>query len=256
LIKVLARVGLVAKGVSYAIVGVLALELALGQGGKATSRTGALATVAQSAFGKALLILLACGFAAYALWRLAEAVLDEGDDGNDAGGLAKRAGALARAALYVGLTYTTLKIVASSGAHRSQNAETHHATAVVLSWPAGTWLVALGGLLIAGVGLFNGYRAVTRSFEERWKRTDPTARRWGARIGVAGLLSRMVVFGLIGVFLVKAALDYNPKDAVGLDGALQRLASRPYGDVLLGIVAVGLVAYGVFCLVDARFRQI
>jgi hypothetical protein len=256
LIKVLARVGLVAKGVSYAIVGILALELALGQGGKATSRGGALATLAKSGFGKVLLVLLACGFAAYALWRLAQAVLDEDDDGNDAGGLAKRAGAFARAALYIGLTYTTLKVLANSGAHRSQNQETHHATAVILSWPAGTWLVALAGLVVAGVGLFNGYRAVTQSFEDRWKSKDPTMRRWGARIGVAGLLARMVVFVLIGGFLVKAAVDYNPKDAVGLDGALQRLAAQSYGDVLLGIVAAGLIAYGVFCLVDARYRQV
>jgi hypothetical protein len=256
LIKFLARVGLVAKGVSYAIVGVLALELAFGHGGKATSRTGALATLARSGFGKVLLGLLACGFAAYALWRLAEAFFDEGGDGDDAGGIAKRIGAFARAALYVGLTYTTLEILSNSGSHGSQNAKTHHATAVVLSWPAGTWLVALGGLVIAAAGVFNAYRAVTRSFEKRWKGKDPEARRWGARIGVVGLLSRFVVFGLIGVFLVKAALDYNPKDAVGLDGALQRLASHPYGHVLLGIVAVGLVAYGVFCFVDARYRQV
>jgi hypothetical protein len=76
------------------------------------------------------------------------------------------------------------------------------------------------------------------------------------RIGIVGLLARMVVFGLIGVFLVKAALDYDPRDAVGLDGALQRLAAQTYGDVLLGIVAAGLVAYGAFCLVDARFRRV
>jgi hypothetical protein len=149
-----------------------------------------------------------------------------------------------------------LKIVANSGAHKSQNAEAHHATAVVLSWPAGTWIVVLGGLIVGGVGLFNGYRAVTRSFEKRWKSKEREARRWGARIGVAGLLARMVVFVLIGIFLVKAALDYRPKDAVGLDGALQRLAAQSYGDVLLGIVAAGLVAYGVFCFVDARYRQV
>ena len=256
MIELLARVGLVAKGVSYGVVGVLALELALGQGGKATSRTGALATLAQSGLGKVLLVVLAAGFAAYALWRFAEAVLDEDGDGNDADGLAKRAAAFARGALYAGLTYSTLRVLATSGAHKSQNREAHHATAVVLSWPAGTWLVGLGGLVVVGAGLFNGYRAVTRSFEKRWKPSSPEARRWGARIGVFGLAARMVVFGLIGAFLVKAARDYDPKKAVGLDGALQRLASHSYGDILLGVVALGLVAYAVFCLVDARFRRI
>jgi hypothetical protein len=252
LIAALARVGLVAKGVSYGIVGLLALELALGRGGKATSRTGALATLARSGFGKALLILLACGFGAYALWRLAEAIVSDEDD---ASGLATRAGALARGAVYAGLTYETLKLLGGSG-HSSQNAKAHHATAEVLSWPAGRWIVSLAGLGVAAVGLFNGYRAVTRSFEEHWRRPSAAARRWGARIGIAGLLSRMVVFVLIGIFLVKAAVDYNPKDAVGLDGALQRLATHAYGHVLLGIVALGLVAYGLFCIVDARFRQV
>jgi hypothetical protein len=256
LIELLGRVGLVAKGVSYGVVGLLALELALGHGGKATSRTGALATLARGGFGKVLLVLLAAGFAAYALWRFAQAIFDEDDEGNDAGGLAKRVGAFARGALYAGLTYTTLHVLAESGSQESQNEKTHHATAEVLSWPAGTWLVGLAGLVMLGVGLFNGYRAVTRSFEERWKRRNPDTRRWGARIGVVGLTARMVVFGLIGIFLVKAALDYDPKAAVGLDGALQRLANQSYGHVLLGTVAVGLVAYGVFCFVDARFRRI
>lgn len=245
-----------AKGLSYGIVGVLALELAFGQGGKATSRTGALATLAQSGFGKVLLVLLAGGFAAYALWRFAEAIFDEDGDGKDAGGLAKRAGAFARGALYAGLTYTTLRVLAGSGSHGSQNQKTHHATAVVLSWPGGTWLVGAAGLVVIGVGLFNGYRAVTRSFEKRWRGGDADVRRWGGRIGVVGLMARMVVFALIGSFLVKAALDYNPKDAVGLDGALQRLASHPYGHVLLGVAAFGLVAYAVFCVADARFRRI
>lgn len=256
MIAFLGRTGLVAKGVSYGAVGVLALELALGRGGKATSRTGALASLAQSGLGKALLVLLAGGFAAYALWRFAEAIFDEDDDGDDAGGIAKRAGAFARGALYAGLTYTTLRVLAGSGSQGSQNQKTHKATAVVLSWPAGTWLVALAGLVVAGVGLFNGYRAATRSFEQRWKETSAGTRRWGGRIGVVGLLARMVVFGLIGLFLVKAALDYSPRDAVGLDGALQRLASQSYGHILLGIVALGLAAYGVFCFVDARLRRI
>jgi hypothetical protein len=256
LISALARVGLVAKGVSYGIVGLLALALALGQGGKATSRSGALATLARTGYGKVLLVLLACGFAAYALWRLAEAIFDSDDEGDDAGALAKRAGAFARGAIYVGLVYTALKLLAGSGSHGSQNAKTHHATAQVLSWPAGRWIVALAGFGVAAAGLFNGYRAVTRSFAEHWTGASAAAKRWGTRVGVVGLAARMVVFVLIGIFLVKAALDYNPKDAVGLDGALQRLASHSYGHVLLAIVAIGLVAYGAFCFVDARYRKV
>jgi hypothetical protein len=85
---------------------------------------------------------------------------------------------------------------------------------------------------------------------------SPTAQRWGTRSGVIGLPARMVVFTLIGIFVVKAAHDYNPSEAIGLDGALQKLASQSYGSWLLGIVAAGLLAYAVFCFFEARYREV
>jgi hypothetical protein len=252
----LARFGLAAKGVSYGIVGVLALELALGQGGKATSRQGALATLARSGLGKALLVLLALGFAAYAAWRAVDAVSPSGDD-DDAKALAKRAGYAVRAAIYAGLTFSTVKILTGSGGGGSQNGKAHKTTAHVLSWPGGPWIVGIAGVIVVGVGLFNGYRGVTRSFRDHWRRRiDDAALRWGTRAGVVGLLARMVVFVLIGAFAIKAAVEYDPKDAVGLDGALQKLAHTSYGPALLGVTAAGLVAYGIFCLVEARYRDV
>jgi hypothetical protein len=82
------------------------------------------------------------------------------------------------------------------------------------------------------------------------------ARRWGGRVGTFGHVARGVVFGLIGVFVIKAALEYDPKEAIGLDGALQKLASAAYGPYLLGVTAAGLIAYGLYCLVDARYRDV
>ena len=81
-------------------------------------------------------------------------------------------------------------------------------------------------------------------------------RTWGGRAGVLGHVARFVVFGLIGVFVLKAAIDYKPKDAIGLDGALQKLVHASYGPFLLGLTAAGLVAYGIYCLVDARLRDV
>jgi hypothetical protein len=126
----------------------------------------------------------------------------------------------------------------------------------VLSWPGGTWLVGAAGLAIIGVGVWNLYRGLTRKFEDKWvgNRSD-TAQRWGGDAGVAGHVARFVVFSLIGVFAVKAAVDYNPKDAVGLDGALQRLVHQSYGPAMLALTAAGLVAYAVYCFVDARYRD-
>jgi len=253
--EVLARVGLVAKGVSFGLVGVLAIGLAAGiGGGEATSREGALHQLAGNTFGEIVLVLLTAGFAAYALWRIVQAVRAHEDGAAKTWG--KRAGYLGRAAIYVALAYSTAKIVAGAGSSGSSNGKAHKATAVALSWPAGTWLVGAAGLAIIGVGVWNLYRGLTRKFEDKWvgSRSD-TAQRWGGYAGVAGHVARFVVFSLIGVFAVKAALDYNPKDAVGLDGALQRLVHQSYGPALLGLTAAGLVAYAIFCFVDARYRD-
>jgi hypothetical protein len=255
----LARTGLVAKGVSYGILGFLAIEVAIGEGGKATSRTGALATLAQHPLGKLLLIVLAIGFAAYALWRVVQAFAERADE-PDAEGKAKkcgtRAGYLGRAAIYASLAYACVKIL--SGSHeQTQNQQAKQHTAEVFGWPAGRWIVAAVGLVIIGVGLWNLYRGVTQKFEEKWRGgMGRTAKKWGARIGTLGHVARAVVFTLVGLFITKAAVEYDPKEAIGLDGALQKLAEQSYGSWLLGITAAGLIAYGVYCLFDAWYRDV
>jgi hypothetical protein len=145
-----------------------------------------------------------------------------------------------------------------SGQQQSQNEKAHHSTAIVLSWPAGRWIVGVAGLAIIGAGLWNLYRGLTKKFEKKWHTGEmrEVERTWGGRAGVAGHVARGVVFGLIGVFVTKAAIDYNPKDAIGLDGALQKLAHQSYGPWLLGLTAAGLVCYGIYCLVDARYRDV
>jgi hypothetical protein len=254
----LARTGLVAKGVSYGLVGALAVKLAVGHGGRATSRQGALQDLAHQGFGRVVLVALAAGFAAYAAWRFVQAYAEKpsADDGA-AKVWGKRAGYVGRGLIYAGLTYSTIRLLFGAGG-QSQDAKAHHSTAVVLSWPAGPWLVGAAGIVLIGAALWNLYRGVSRKFEDKWRvrALTPALRRWGSRAGLVGHLARFVVFGLIGVFVIKAAVDYSPQDAIGLDGALQKLAHGPYGPWLLGLTAAGLVAYGVFCLVDARLRDV
>jgi len=259
----LARGGLIAKGISYGIVGVLAIQLALGRGGKATSRTGALQTLAQHTFGKVLLTVLAFGLASYAIWRFVQAFAEREDaeDGKTKGAAkkwGKRAGYVGRGLIYAGLTASAVKVLLGSGRVESQNAKAHSTTSTALSWPGGTWIVGAAGLVLIGVGLWNAYRGLTRKFEDKWRRGEmtETARGWGARAGLAGHLARAVVFTLIGVFLIKAAIDYNPQDAIGLDGALHELADATYGSYLLGLTAAGLICYALYCLVDARYRDV
>jgi hypothetical protein len=251
---VVARVGLVAKGISFAIVGVLALKLALGSGGSATSRQGALQQLAGTTFGEALLIALAFGFASYALWRFLQAFAEKPSrEESGAKAWAKRAGYVGRGLIYASLTYSTVKILIGADQQQSQNGKAHQTTATVLSWPGGTWIVGIAGAVILGVALWNLYRGIARKFEDKWTRGYS---EWGSRAGVAGHVARFVVFGLMGWFVIRAAVDYDPKKAIGLDGALQKLAHAGYGSWLLGLTAAGLVAYAVFCFVDARYRDV
>jgi hypothetical protein len=238
-----ARAGLVAKGVPYVVIAWLALEVAFGAGGKEADRTGALRTIASHPFGKVVLIALAAGFAGYAAWRFAQGVLDRDDDG-----WGKRAGAVAKGCLYVGFAYTTLKVVL--GAQSSSNQKQQAKTAFDL--PLGRELVFAAGLGFAGAAAYNVYRAVTRKFMRDLETNDA----WVEWLGVAGHLARGAVWAIVGWFLVKAASEYDSRKAVGLDGALAKLAHRPYGAWLLGAVAAGLACYGLFCFVQARFRDI
>ena len=256
-----ARSGLLAKGVSFGVVGVLAIKLAIGDGGKATSRQGALQSLSQHSLGKLLLILLAIGFAAYALWRFIQAYAERDEDRGEkakAKKWGKRAGYVGRGLIYAGLAYSTIRILTGSGQQQSQNQKAHHATATVLSWSGGRWIVGIVGLAIVGAGLWNLYRGLTKKFEEKWRTgaMSEIERTWGGRAGMAGHIARFVVFALIGVFVTKAAIEYDPKDAIGLDGALQKLAHQSYGPWLLGLTAAGLVCYGIYCLVDARYRDV
>jgi hypothetical protein len=253
----LARGGLVAKGISYGLVGVLAIKLAVGSGGSATSRQGALQSLAQHGLGKVLLGLLAVGFAAYAVWRFVQAFVEQDEDG-EAKQWGKRAGYVGRGLIYAGLTFSSVKILTGSHGQASQDRKAHQTTATVFDWPGGRWLVGIAGIVVVGAGIWNLYRGLSRKFEDRWRTGSmgPGARRWGARAGVAGHAARFVVFGLIGIFLVKAAVEYDSADAIGLDGALEKLAQASYGPYLLGLTAAGLVCYGVFCLADARFRDV
>lgn len=254
----LGRFGLVAKGVSYALVGVLAIMVAGGFGGRATSREGALEVIADEPFGFALIVALAVGFAAYALWRLAQALFDREHEGTDAPGIAKRLGYVGRALIYLGLAATALTLLDGTGDDTSQTGQARQTTAEVLTWPGGRWLVGAIGLGFLGAALFNAYRALTQKFEEKWWVGDlgEGTKRFLAGIGSAGLLARFVVFGLIGLFLARAAWQHDPQEAIGLDGALHRTADAPYGGALLGALAAGLLCYAAFCFVEARYRRV
>jgi hypothetical protein len=250
----LARAGFVARGLIYGIIGILAVRLALGLGGKLTDQQGALRTVAHQPFGKVLLALVAIGLAGYSLWRFTRAALGHGPEDSDTS--FDRVAALASGLVYAALCALAVEILL--GARSSSGGNPHSATAGVLGWPAGAWLVGLAGALMIGVGAYQGYRGVSHDFladaktEEMSRRT----RAWIKWIGTVGHLARMIVFGLVGIFLIKAAVDFQPKKAVGIDGALAKLSQSSQGPWLLGVVAAGLIAFALYSLSDARYRRI
>jgi hypothetical protein len=252
----LARFGLVAQGISFGLVAVLAIELALGKGGKATDREGALQTIAHDGIGRVIVFVLAFGFGAYALWRLAQVFL--GHDVEEQGGRkkwGKRVSSLGKAAIYGALSWFAFSILLGKpgGSNKEQEA-----TKGIFGWPGGRWIVYGIALGIAGAALWNLYRAVSGKYKDSLKtgQMSATELKWTTRIAFVGLTSRAIVFGLISWFFFKAAADYDPKKARGLDGALRKLADAPYGTALLSIVAAGLFGYGLFCVIQARYREV
>jgi Domain of Unknown Function (DUF1206) len=249
------RAGLVAKGVLYGVVAILAIDVALGSRKESPDRNGALRTIAEQPFGKVLLIVLAAGLAGYATWQLALAILDRDNEGEGAKGLAKRAGALARAGWYGVLCWLTVSTLVGNG---SGNSNEQQRTAGIFDHTGGRYLVYAAGLAFIGAAAFNGYRAITCKFNKKLKQGEMNEAEEAAAtgVGILGHLARCVVFGLIGIFLVKAAWEFDSTEARGLDGALLEVAQQPYGGLLLGAVAVGLLAYGFFCFAQARYRRI
>lgn len=253
----LARFGLLSKAVLYAVIGGLAVAVAAGTGGQETDKGGALRAIARQPAGEVMLFALAAGLGGYAVWRIAQGVFDRDDKGTGPAALATRASKLGSGVIYAGLMALAVWLVIAEDDSGAGGGEERQATGGVLGWPAGRWIVMAVGAAVIGVGLWNFRRGLRRDFlgSLRLNRMSPGGRRAAATIGLIGLCARGVVFALIGGFFIKAAIEFDPKEAVGFDGALARLAGEAYGAYLLGAVALGLIAYALLCLVEAGYKD-
>jgi uncharacterized membrane protein YidH (DUF202 family) len=252
----LGRLGLVTKGVSFGIVGVLAVLVALGAGGAPADREGALRLLSKQWYGVILLVALGLGFGAYAAWRFAQALLDRDDNGSEFEGSAKRLGSLAKGVFYLGLSVLSFSFVTGP---RGESRDEPEQTARVFELPLGRWLVlALGGGLIV-YGFWNGYRSFSGRFRKHLKKSKMDREDVTPVVNVVGFLghlARMVLFSMVGLFLFRAAWQHDPSEAIGFDEALAKLAQREGGPLWLGAAAAGLFAYGLFSLAQARYRDI
>lgn len=253
--EVLSRAGFVARGLIYGVIGLLAFEVAVSDTGKLTNQQGAIRTVANQPFGEFLLLLLAVGLGGYAIWRLFRAALGHGPE--DADSTLERLGGLGSGLVYGGLCIASIKLLTGSAA-ASPSSEPDQTTAGVFDWPAGRWLVGLAGVVMLGVAAYQLAKGVRQSFLEELKTGEMSAgvKTWVTWVGTIGHVARAIVFGLVGWFLLKAAYEFEAREAVGLDGALTKLLQAEYGPWLLGFVSAGLIAFGVYSISEARYRRI
>lgn len=253
-VKVLARVGILAYGVTHLLIAWLALQIAFGNSGQQADQNGAFQTLAQQPFGQVLLWVLVVGFVAAALWRLEQAIWGYSyiDDKKK---LAREKGtSAAKAVLFVVLAYLAGSTAAgnSSGGGQQQQA-----TAGVLGLPGGQFLVGLAGLIIIGVGIYKIVRGWKTKFTEDMDLpSDKKARTTAIRAGQAGYIGRGAVTSVVGILVVLAAVQYNPGEAGGLDAALKTLAAQPFGPFLLILVALGFAAFAVFSAFDAKYHKV
>ncbi|MEU6812809.1 DUF1206 domain-containing protein [Streptomyces sp. NPDC046831] len=252
-----ARAGLAARGVIYLLVGVIALRIAFGDGSREADRNGALAAIAGEPFGAVLLWALGIGLACMALWRLSEVVF--GSVGPKGRSAKKRLLALGRCVFYVFVAYSVLAFAAGSGGGTgSSDEQSRDVTAKVLDMPGGQWIVGVVGAGIVVAGIWIGVQAVRRKYHDKLRLGEMSARtrKLVDVAGVGGGAARGLVFAAAGAFAIRAAVDYRPERAKGLDDTLRSFADTPLGPWLLVLVAAGLVLFGLFSFALARWRRV
>ena len=252
----LARLGYIAKGVIYAVIGFLAFREAVGAGGRSTDPSGAIHSIGTQPFGGVMLALLAVGLACYALWKVVQGVKDPDGKGSDAHGIVRRVAYVGSGALYGLLAYTTAAQSILGAEDTSEDAAT--ASAMAFQPPLGPILVWLVGTIVVAVGLYQLYAAYEAKFRDdlRLQQMGETEERWIIYAGRIGTAARAIAIGVAGAFLLLAAYQSDPSKARGLGAALEIVQLQPLGPYMLGTIAIGFLVYGAFMFAIARYRRI
>ena len=263
----LARFGLVAKGILYVALGWLTIGVAAGDASSETaSRRGAIELVADGPFGQWLIVVLACGLLALALWQVILAFTGDPVEGSER---KDRLGYGIKAAIYFGTAATAFTILAAewgvdgfaaagAGGGMGEEASQERAAATVMNWPGGPLLVALAGVGLVGLAAYQLYAHTWhQQFMQRLHRgrMSDAVETGVERAGRWGYAARAIAVATVGTFLVIAAVRHDPQEAVGLSGALQALSQQTWGPIVLWIVALGVLLYGCFCFAEARYRR-
>ncbi|MBE9078313.1 DUF1206 domain-containing protein [Romeria aff. gracilis LEGE 07310] len=257
-IEYLARFGYAAKGVIYITIGLLSARAAFGSEGKVIGSKGAVRTIAAQPFGQVLLVILSIGLIGYVIWRFTQAIKDPEHRGNDASDIVRRIAYAISGLVYGALAVFAIGLLIGSGGGQGGGSSSQSITSQVLSYPFGRWLVGTVGALFIGLAFYYFYRAIKAKFRKRFKLHEMSQKEeaiatWIGRFGVA---ARGVVYIVIGGFLIQAARTYDPSKVRTSEGALQSLQGSSFLPWMFGIVALGLIAYGIHMGFQARYRRI
>jgi hypothetical protein len=249
----LARFGLAARAFVYLVLGWLSIQIARRHGDHQANTRGAVDEISRQPYGLVLLWILTFGLAAYAIWRLSEAVLGTTSDGKKPG---PRVASAFGGLIYLAFCAATISFIAG----RSHQSDAHQQVAVtarVMRHTDGRWLVGLAGVTVVVIGLGIATQGVRRTFEKdlRLRDMSDATRTVVTVLGVTGTVARGVVFALTGALVVDAAVAFKPRKSTGLDGALHALAHHAYGPWLLGAFALGFIAFGLYGLAEARWSK-
>lgn len=249
------RGGFIGYGVVHLLFAWLAAQIAFGEPARPGDQTGALNELAAQPLGKVLVVLVGIGLVAMALWQLLQAGVGHRDQRGKRR-VAERVVSAGRTVVYGYLAVTAFKVAGSagvSGANQQQSTSSH-----LMASTGGRWLTGLIGVVLAGVGAGLLWYGATKEFRRQLmtERMSAATRRLSERLGMAGYASKGVAYGIAGVLFVVAAATYDPQKARGLDAAVRTLAARPYGTILLILIALGVACFGVFCFVQARYRKV
>jgi hypothetical protein len=259
----LMRLGYAVRGLVYGVIGLLALQVALGAGGALDDPQGAIVAMGKTPLGELALYGILAGLIGYAFWGFIRAVFDPLHKGTNPKGIVERIGFAVSGIAYFLLAVATYGLITgetSAARNGTQTAQTQQAAASILSKPWGPWVVGIVALIVIGAGLVQVFQGVGPHFERQF---DPytlssSQRVWIDRLGRFGTAARGLVFTLVGMFLFVAAFRHDPSQAKGIDGVLSTLLHQPYGPWLLGVVALGLVAFGIYSALSGvwlRFKR-
>jgi fumarate reductase subunit D len=257
LLALLERLGYVVRGALYAVMGLLALGFALGVGGgQTTDLSGSLVFLIGNPLGKLVLVVVAVGLGAYAVWGFTRAIYDPLHRGRDAGGYAARLGFVSSAISYAAIVFFALRILVGSGGGAGDS--TQKSIAAILTHPGGGPLTIVIGLVAILIGLGQFLEAYRATFKEDLKGAEMSTseRDIAIKLGRFGMFARGVIFLIIGWFLVQAGLHHDAGQVQGFGGAFLFLLGQPFGRVVLGIVALGFVALGLHSFACARWIRL